>query len=386
MNINDIKIVAVIGAGTMGHGIAELALLSSYRVFLHDLSEEIINKGRFMIDWSLKKFVEKGRISETDYTQFMDNLTISSDLKTAVESADLIIEAVPEILEIKKELFIKLDKMTPKHSILASNTSNMSITEIAEVTNRPEKVVGLHFSTPAIMSKGIEIVQGRKTSDETMNIAVNFTERTNRVPFISKDSPGFICNRIAAPSILLVQLMLERNEVAPEKLDAAAMNMGMKMGPYELQDFLGLDIIYHSTKYLAERLSEDYTPGPKLTELVAHNKLGKKTGEGIYIWPESGRPIINRSDPADFDIMDLLKIQINEAVKVFEEGVATIEDIDLGMKLNYNNRLGPFELVQSVELAALTRFLDGLAEKYEKSIFRAHKWIRDGSLLDRIRK
>ncbi len=386
MNINDIKIVAVIGAGTMGHGIAELALLSSYRVNLYDIEEEIINKGRNLIEWSLKKFVEKDKISEGEYKKFMSNLLITSDLKNAVEKADLIIEAAPEILDLKKEIFSKLDKLTSKHTILASNTSNMSITEIAEATNRPEKVVGMHFSTPAVMSKGIEIVKGNKTSDETLNIVVDFTEKTNRIPFISKDSPGFICNRIAAPSFLLVQLMLENNEYSPEKLDAAAMNMGMKMGPYELQDFLGLDVIYHSSNYFAERLSKDYTPGPILTNLVKQNKLGKKTGEGIYKWPEFGRPKIDLSDPADFDLMDLMRVQINEAVKVFEEGIATLDAIDLGMKLNYNNPLGPFELARSIDLEELTRFLDGLAEKFGKKIFLAHNWIRDGSLLNRIKE
>jgi enoyl-CoA hydratase/3-hydroxyacyl-CoA dehydrogenase len=385
MNVNDIKIVAVIGAGTMGHGIAELALLSSYRVFLYDITEEVVNKGKSMIDWSLKKFVEINKISESNYEKFMSNLSITSNLKTAVENADLIIEAVPEILDLKKKLFSNLDELTPKHTILASNTSNMSISEIAKATNRPEKVVGMHFSTPAVMSKGIEIVQGNKTSDETLNIVVDFTEKTNRIPFISKDSPGFICNRIAAPSFLLVQLMHENNEYSPEKLDAAAMNMGMKMGPYELQDFLGLDVVYHSSSYFAEHLSKDYTPGPILTNLVNQNKLGKKTGEGIYKWPEFGRPKIDLSDPADdFDLMDLMRVQINEAVKVFEEGIATLKDIDLGMKLNYNNPLGPFELARSIDLEELTRFLDGLAEKYERKIFLAHKWIRDGSLLNRI--
>ena len=139
-----------------------------------------------------------------------------------------------------------------------------------------------------------------------------------------------------------------------------------------LQDFLGLDVVYHSSNYFAERLSKDYTPGPILTNLVNRNKLGKKTGEGIYKWPEFGRPKIDLSDPADFDLMDLMRVQINEAVKVFEEGIATLEDIDLGMKLNYNNPKGPFELARSIDLEELTRFLDNLAEKFEKKIFLAH--------------
>ncbi|MHA2294159.1 MAG: 3-hydroxyacyl-CoA dehydrogenase NAD-binding domain-containing protein [Candidatus Hodarchaeales archaeon] len=386
MNVEEINHVAVIGAGTMGHGIAEAALIAGYTVSLYDITEKIVEKGKSMIDWSLKKFVEKRRISESDYYKFMKNLTTTIDLKNAVKNADLIIEAVPEILDLKKKLFKNLDELSPKHAILASNTSTMSITEISDVTQRPDKVVGMHFSTPVILSKGIEIVRGTNTSNETMDIVVNVTKSTNRIPFISKDSPGFICNRIAAASILLTQLMLENNEYPPEKIDAAAMNMGMKMGPYELLDYLGLDVVYHSSNYFAEHISKDYTPSPTLVKLISENKLGKKTEEGIYKWPESKRPKIDLSDPADFDLMDLMRVQINEAVKVYEEGIASAEDIDLGMKLNYNNPLGPFELVENVNMGDLTRFLDGVSEKYGKELFRAHKWIRDGSLLKRINR
>lgn len=380
MKLEDVTHIAVIGAGNMGHGITEVALLSGFSVFFHDITEEAIEKGKTLIDWSLRKFMKKEIISDQDYKALMSNLKITTNLKTAVSNADLIIEAVPEKLGLKKKLFREVDKLSPKHSIIASNTSTMSISELGTVTLKPDKVVGLHFPPPPVLAKMIEIIQGEKTSTETLQLAIAFTKKANKVPIISKDSPGFICNRIVAPSLLLLQLMLDLNEYPPAKIDAAAMNIGMKMGPYELLDYIGLDIIYHSSIYLAKHLSADYIAPPKIKKLVEENKLGKKTGEGIYKWPAEGRPKIDRSDPADFDIMDMMRVQINEAAKVLEEGIASAKDIDIGMKLHYNNPWGPFELARNVDLEELTSFLDSLAVKYDKKVFQAHKWIRDGTI------
>jgi enoyl-CoA hydratase/3-hydroxyacyl-CoA dehydrogenase len=385
VKLENITNVAVIGAGNMGHGIAEVALLSGYKVSLHDITQEAVEKGKSLIDWSLKKFVKKELVSEDDYEKFLSNLKTTTSLIEAVTNADLIIEAVPEILGLKKKIFSDLDILSPERSILASNTSTMSITELSAETQRPGKVVGLHFPPPPVLAKMIEIVKGEKTSEDTIRLAVEFTKKALKVPIISKDSPGFICNRIVAPSLLLVQLMLDRNEYPPAKVDAAAMNMGMIMGPYELLDYIGLDVIYHSSKYLAKRLSKDFMAPSKIKKLVDENKLGKKTGEGIYKWPAEGRPTIDRSDPANFDLMDMMRVQINEAAKVLEEGIASAEDIDTGMKLHYNNLWGPFELAKTIDLEELTSFLDSIAVKYGKEIFQAHKWIRDGTLSTKSR-
>ncbi|UCE12221.1 MAG: 3-hydroxyacyl-CoA dehydrogenase family protein [Candidatus Heimdallarchaeota archaeon] len=386
MKSEKMKKVSVIGAGHMGHGIAEVALLSDYFVSLCDINEDIVAKGKAMIDWSLKKFVEKSKITEKRYKKLLTNLETTIDLERAAENTILCIEAVPERLELKKDIFRKLDTFSPKHAILASNTSTMSITEIGDATQRPDKVVGLHFPPPAVLAQVIEIVRGDKTSESTIKFAIDFTERAGKVPIISKDSPGFICNRIMAPSMLLIQLMLDRKEYTPAKIDAAALNMGMIMGPYELLDYIGLDVVYDSSKYYAERLSVDYSPSQTISKLVEKNKLGRKTGEGIYKWlPGGKRPIIDLSDPADFDLMDLMRVQINEAVKVLEEGIATVQDIDIGMKLHYHNPWGPFELVENMNLGELSRFLDNLAETYGKEVFRPHKWIQDKTLPERIK-
>ena len=384
MKIDDVKHVSVIGAGAMGHSIAQVALMSGYSVSLYDIKDKIVENGKSRIEWSFKRFVEKAKISESDYKKFMSNLTLTTDLEGAVKKADLCIEAAPEKLDLKKKIFSDLDKLTPKHTILASNTSNMSITEISAVTQRPEKVIGMHFFNPPVLMPIIEIVKGDKTSTETLNVMTDFSKKSNKTTILSKDSPGFICNRIIAPSTLLLNLMLDQKEYPPEKIDAAAMNMGSPIGPYQLQDYLGLDVVYDSMKYLSERLSKDYAPTPTMERLIKENKFGKKTGKGIYNW-KGGRPEIDLSDPADFDMMKPMLVQINEAAKLLEEGVGTAKDINTGMSLAFNNPVGPFELAESTNLTELTDFLDGLAKKYSKEVFYAHKWIRDGTLMEHIK-
>ncbi|NHJ01807.1 MAG: 3-hydroxyacyl-CoA dehydrogenase [Candidatus Heimdallarchaeota archaeon] len=377
--------VVVLGAGHMGHGIAEVALLSDYYVSLVDLNRDILAEGVSLIDWSLKKFVQKAKLTERRYKQLLTNLETTTNLREAVKNADLCIEAVPEQLELKKEIFSKLDKFSPDHTILASNTSTIRISEIAHATQRPEKVVGLHFPPPPVLAEVIEVVRGEKTAKSTIKFVIDFTHRVGKTCIIAKDSPGFICNRIMAPSLLLIQLFLDRGEYSPSKVDAAALNMNMVMGPYELLDYMGLDIVYDSSQYFAEHLSPDYTPTDTISRLVKENKLGRKTGEGIHKWRSGGRrPFIDLSDPADFDPIDLMRVQINEAVKVLEEGIATVADINIGMKHFYHNPWGPFELVEQMDLDDLTVFLDNLAEKYGKEVFRAHRWIRDKSLPSRI--
>ncbi|MHA2175779.1 MAG: 3-hydroxyacyl-CoA dehydrogenase NAD-binding domain-containing protein [Candidatus Hodarchaeales archaeon] len=379
--------ISVIGAGHMGHGIAEVALLSDYFVSLVDINEDILAKGKTLIDWSLNKFVEKNQITERRYKKLINNLNTTTNLEKGVKNSILCIEAVPEKVELKKEIFRKLDKFTPKHTVLASNTSTISITEIANVTQRPEKVVGLHFPPPPVLAKIVEIVRGEKTAENTIKLIIDFVQQSGKIHIIAKDSPGFICNRIVAPSLLLVQLFLDRGEYSPIKLDAAALNMNMTMGPYELLDYMGLDIVHDSSQYFAEHLSPDYSPTLTISRLVNENKLGKKTGEGIHKWRSEGkRPLIDQSNPANFDPMDLMRVQINEAVKVLEEGVGTVDDIELGMKKFYHNPWGPFELVEQLDLDELKIFLDNLAEKYGKEVFQAHKWIRDRTLPSQLKR
>ena len=383
MKLQEIKNITMIGSGDMGHGIGELALIAGYNVCLYDIKQEFVDKGKNRIHWSLQKLAEKGKIPSMDV---INNVTTSISIAEAVKNADLVIEAAPENLELKLKIFSDLEKYAPKSAIFASNTSNMSINELAKATERPDRVCGLHFFNPPILMKLAEITRGDKTSDESIETMKQLSSKFGKTPVVcEKDSPGFIANRINAPAAYYTQLLLDRQEYDPEELDAAAMNMGMKMGPYELLDYTGADILLHSFDYFRDRFSKEYDAPPKLKEMVKNNKLGKKTGEGVYKWPENGRPTIDTSKTADFDLTELLKIQVNEGVKVFAEGLATPEDIDNAMKLGYSLPVGPIEALEGMDLKELTVWLDSIADKYGKEMYRAHDWIRDGSIVDRVK-
>jgi enoyl-CoA hydratase/3-hydroxyacyl-CoA dehydrogenase len=382
MKVEDVKNVAVIGAGDMGHGIAEIALMAGYNVFLYDIADEFVEKGKSRIDWSLNKLEEKGRIAKGDHDKFMGNLTTTINLEEAVKNADLAIEAAPEKLELKQEIFGNLDKFSPKHAILATNTSNMSINDIAGATKRPEQVAGMHFFNPVVLMNLIELTRGDKTSDGTIELLEAVSKKMKKSTIVcKKDSPGFIVNRINAPSMLYMFKLIESGDYTAEQLDGAANMMGLPMGLFLNMDNSGLDIVYHSTQYLKDRLHPDYKPSPFFEKMINENKLGKKTGEGFYKWPEVGRPVIDTSKAADFDLMNLMKVQINEAAKILEEGLCSAKEIDDGMQLGMN-AMGPLSLAEGTDFKELTEFLDGIAEKYDTEIFKAHKYIREGTLLD----
>jgi len=297
MNINDIKTVAMIGAGDMGHGIAEVALLAGYKVNLYDIKDDFVELGKKRIFDSLDLLTGKGKIPSELNTAIREKLlTTTTDLAEAVSDADLVIEAIPEIMELKKKVFAEIDKLAPAHALLASNTSTMSITEIATATNRPEKVFGLHYFNPAVLMRLVEVIKAEKTSDETMQIGMDFAAREKKVGVrVKKDRPGFIANRVnQAPAVLICEI-LERGEVEPEALDAFVRLMGSAMGPCELTDYVGVDVAVNVSRYFEQTLGPDYGPPSHLVEMMEAGKLGKKSGQGYFEWPNGERPKIDFS-------------------------------------------------------------------------------------------
>ena len=381
MNADDIRIVAVIGAGDMGHGIAEVALLAGYRVFLHDISQVFIDRGTKRIDESLRKLLAKGKVSQDLYdTINRERLITTMDLGEAARQADLVMEAVPEVMDLKKKTFSELDKFAPAHTMFASNTSTMSITEIAKATNRPGKVLGLHYFNPAVLMPTVEVIRGERTSDETMQAAYDFCLKCGKKPVrVNKDVPGFIVNRVQAPGGVLLRCILDEGIAAPEEVDAVMRKLGMPMGPYEVMDYTGLDINVNSANYFAETVHPDYAPGRVIPELVARGDLGKKTGKGIFDW-SAGRPAIDTSKTTGrFDPADLLAVTANEATKLLEMDVASAEDIDKAIVGGSGSAIGPLTAIQGLDPADLAARLEGLAAKYGKEIFRPTRTIREGT-------
>ncbi|MCO0596001.1 3-hydroxybutyryl-CoA dehydrogenase [Peribacillus butanolivorans] len=280
--------VMVIGAGQMGSGIAQVCAMSGYEVLLHDLKEEYVEKGLGTIIKNLSRQVEKGKMAAGDKEATLSRLTSSTDLKNAA-GVDLVIEAAIENMEIKTKLFAELDEITPKHVILASNTSSLPITEIAAATKRPEKVIGMHFMNPVPVMKLVEIIRGLATTDEVYKKVEKMAESLSKVPVEVNDFPGFVSNRILMPMINEAIYTLYEGVATKEAIDEV-MKLGMNhpMGPLTLADFIGLDTCLYIMETLHQGLGDDkYRPCPLLRKYVKAGWLGKKSGRGFYEYNKS---------------------------------------------------------------------------------------------------
>jgi len=374
MNINDIKTVAMIGAGDMGHGIAEVALLAGYRVNLYDIKEEFTELGKKRIFESLDLLLGKGKIpAELDAAIRGQLLKTTTDLAEAVGDADLVIEAIPEIMGLKQKVFAEIDALAPAHTLLASNTSTMSISEIATATNRPDKVFGLHYFNPAVLMRLIEVIRADETSEETMQIGMDFAKKQRKVGvYVKKDSPGFIVNRVNHAVSVLIGEVLERGEVDPEPLDAFMRMMGAAMGPCELTDYVGVDVAVHVARYFEEFFGPEYGPPAHLVAMVEAGKLGKKVGQGYFEWPDGERPKIDFSKATrKFNFLWPFLVQINEATKLITEGVVdTLSEVELAMVNSSGMPFGPITLGRQVSALDLIDNLNFLAGHYGKEMFK----------------
>ncbi|MEZ7825739.1 MAG: 3-hydroxybutyryl-CoA dehydrogenase [Schleiferiaceae bacterium] len=278
------KNITVIGAGTMGNGIAHVFAQSGFNVQLFDISEAALDRALLTIGKNMDRQVAKERISESDKNTALERLSIGTDLAKSVSHADLIVEAATENKEIKFNLFKQLDELAPAHCILSSNTSSISITKIAAQTNRPDKVIGMHFMNPVPVMKLVEIIRGYSTSDETMNAVVEMSTSLGKVPVACNDYPGFVANRILMPMINEAIISLHEGVAGVEEIDTI-MKLGMAhpMGPLQLADFIGLDVCLSIMNVLYEGLGNTkYAPCPLLVNMVNAGKLGVKSSEGFY--------------------------------------------------------------------------------------------------------
>jgi 3-hydroxybutyryl-CoA dehydrogenase len=280
-----IQTFMVIGAGQMGSGIAQVAAQAGLQVILNDIKPELVEKGLAGIRKNLYRDVEKGRKTQEEMADILARLTASLDLNDG-KDADLAVEAVIEDMKIKLELFKKLDEICPHHTILASNTSSLPITEIAAVTKRPEKVIGMHFMNPVPVMKLIEVIRGLTTSDETYHMVEDLSKKMGKVPVEVNDFPGFVSNRILLPMINEAIYCIYEGVATPQSVDEV-MKLGMNhpMGPITLADFIGLDTCLYIMEVLHEGLGDSkYRPCPLLRKYVKAGWLGKKSGRGFYVY------------------------------------------------------------------------------------------------------
>lgn len=275
--------ITVIGSGVMGRGIAYVAALNGFFVKLHDIDKEALRKAQQENDSLFKKGLQRGKISEAEKKKAEDRLFYEANLENAVNGADLIIEAVPEQIEMKRNVFRQLDKFAKKDCVLATNTSTMSPTEIGSFTNRPHAVVAMHFFNPVHQMQLIEIVKGMETSEQTVAFVKNAAARMGKETVIINEFPGFVTSRLSALIGNEAFYMLQEGIGTPEEIDKAVkLGLHYPMGPFELADLVGLDTRLYNLQYLHEKLGEKYRPAPLLEKYVKAGRLGRKTGRGVY--------------------------------------------------------------------------------------------------------
>ena len=285
----EVKKVTVIGAGLMGHGIAQVsAQVAKFEVNLVDVKQEFIDKGMAMIKDSLQRFLKKSVITEDQVKETLERIHPTLNLKEAVADADLIIEAIPENLKLKKDLFSEINQASKPDAIFASNTSSISITELASSTNRPEKFCGMHFFNPPQLMKLVEIVRGAKTSDETVNTLVKVSKKMGKEPIVvKKDCPGFVVNRLHVLSLNEALYLLWEGIADRDDIDKASeLGLNWPMGPLRLLDYLGLDTFLAILEVLEKELGPKFRPCPLLRQMVRAGLLGRKTGKGFYDWTQ----------------------------------------------------------------------------------------------------
>jgi enoyl-CoA hydratase/3-hydroxyacyl-CoA dehydrogenase len=373
-----IKRIAVLGAGDMGHGIAEVCAIAGYEVAMRDIKQEFVDRGMNRIKESLEKLRAKGKIANAD--EILSRITPTTEIEEVLKDADLVIEAVPEVFEIKTQVFSECESLAKPECIFTSNTSTMKITELAKATKREDKFAGLHFFNPVVLMRLVEVIRGEKTSEEVMQLLVDFVKSLGKEAVrVEKDVPGFIVNRVQAPSGALLMAMVEKGIASPEEIDAKMKTIGLPMGPFELMDYTGVDIFFHAMKYYSETISKDYTPPDFLEKMVKAGNLGKKTGKGWYDWSR-GRPEIKASPSEKVNPLDFTVVEINEAVKLVEMGVAKPEDIDKAVKLGLNRPFGPFELAKSMQVEQIVKMLEELSEEFGKEIFKPAETLKEGKL------
>jgi len=388
-----VRNIVMLGFGDMGKGIAQICLMAGYNIVAIDVNDEIIKKGLDYNKTGFEKLESKGKLPEGgSVAEIMSRLNVSKNLIEASKDADLVIEAVVEKLDLKQKLCKDVIDNSPDHCIFASNTSSMSITEIAQYCGKPQNVIGMHFFNPAPLMRLIEVIKGDKSSDEVMEIGVKVSEslpclRGERyVACVLKSRPGFIVNRVLSPSSIysnyIVDLAYEKG-IPWEQIDADLSLPNAPMSLLTLADFTGRDIAYHGQLYYAKTLSPDYKPGKVLTMQYNECKLGKKTGQGFYDWSK-GRPQPDLSKKAGLvNSLVFAAINANEGCRILEEGVVNSWKVIDEAILAGMNFPGPMKYATE-HYEELSELLDEYSEKLGKPYLKPCELLKTGKFVKMV--
>jgi 3-hydroxybutyryl-CoA dehydrogenase len=356
--------IAVVGAGTMGAGIAESAALAGLSVVMVDVREEALDLGRNTIEKDLKRRVKKGRLSEEERRASVGRVSTTTALE-ACEGASVAIEAVVEDIAVKSKVFADLEGIVANETVLATNTSSLSVAGIAAATEHPERVVGMHFFNPVPTMRLVEVVAGRSTDPSAVSRVEEMAEQLGKTPIRVSDTPGFVVNRVARPFYLEALRLVEAGG-EPGPIDAAIRGAGFRMGPLQLADLIGNDVNLTVSESLFERYyyHPRFRPSYLQRSMVEGGLLGRKSGRGFYDYGAEKTVEENEIGLSEDVSLRVISCIVNEAFLALSEGVATAEDIDRAMKLGANYPKGPFEWVEEIGAHSIVETLDSLRAAY----------------------
>ena len=368
MDDMEIKNITVLGSGIMGHGIAQISAMAGYNVVLRDIEQQFLDKAMEKIKWSLGKLVSKGKISEDQQNEKFSRIKPIVDWNEAVHDSDLVIEAVPEIMELKKKVYAELDKVANDRIIFASNTSTLPITEIANTISRPEKFIGIHFFNPPQLMKLVEVIPGQKTSNDVIDLTINFVKSVSKIPVTCrKDVPGFIVNRLFIPLVHEACYVMERQKIQQTEIDSAVkFRLGFPMGIFELADFTGLDVIHKATVEMHVRDKKVISPHPKIEQLFNEKKLGQKSGEGFYKYSDDKYERIPLSEELakKCDPIQIIANILNNAAWLVTNNASDIDEIEKAASLGLGLKKPLFETAKEIGMQKIVEELKKLSDKH----------------------
>ncbi|MDW0195382.1 MAG: 3-hydroxyacyl-CoA dehydrogenase family protein [Nitrososphaeraceae archaeon] len=340
--------ITVLGSGIMGHGIAQISAMNGYQVVLRDIEQRFLDSAMDKIKWSLDKLVEKNKIKKEESDKVYGRIKPIVDLKNALIDTDLLIEAVPEDLNLKKKVYSEVDQFAEEKTVYASNTSTLPISEISQLTSRPDRFIGLHFFNPPQLMKLVEVIPGARTEKSIVDLGINLVKSLGKDPILcNKDVPGFIVNRIFIPLVHEAAYCLESDGKTMTQIDSAVkFKLFLPMGIFELADYTGIDVIHKATIEMYSRDKKVIHPHPMIAQLFSSGKLGKKSGDGFYSYGDKNyeRVPLSEEEAKQYDPIRMLSVALNNASWLITNKVCNKEDLELALRLGMGLKKELFEI------------------------------------------
>ena len=360
--------ITVLGSGIMGHGIAQISAMAGYNVNLRDIEQSFLDKAMDKIKWSINKLVEKQKITSSEAENILNRIHPVVDLEQSLKSSNLVIEAVPEDLNLKKRVYEDIEKFATDEMIFASNTSTLPISEISSFTSRPDKFIGLHFFNPPQLMPLVEIIPGLKTEQQVTELAINLVKEVKKTPIVcKKDVPGFIVNRIFIPLVHEAAYCLDRSNASMVEVDSASKyKMALPMGIFELADYTGMDVIHKATSEMYSRDKKVIFPHPRIQELYENKELGQKTGKGFYQYQGDNYERVQLTEEAakKYDPIPLVAVAVNNASWLISNEVCNREELEKALKLGMGLKRELFATAETVGIDNIISTLKNLETNY----------------------